>query len=172
MALSAQEEERLRKLELEHASLLPQVASLFDNAGSPGLISQLRESLSKLIDGYFQTVSEFIKGEPARKAHIERNMQQAVMDAKALAQDAVIRVDEKQMRMHEENRRAADKDRNEIADLRRGWERHEKFVQRCLGVVIFGQFMIFLAGFIVTLLTSCAALVWWFFSHVAITAAK
>ncbi len=168
MALRASDEERLRKLELDHAGLLPKVESLFDNQGSPGLLSQLRISLSQKIDEYCLTVSKFIEGEPARKSHIERNAAQSVLDAKVLAQDALDRSDEKQLRLHEENRRSAEKDRAEIADLRKSLERHEKFVQRGVGIVIFGQILIFAGGFIMTFLAFVGGFAWWFFTHVAV----
>jgi hypothetical protein len=172
-------EPRVRKLELDSATMAQQISSLFDN-GSPGILSQIRNSLSEKIDNYFQTVSKFIDGEPARKAHIENNASQAVMDAKTLAlqavadakgmaRDALSEAEKEQNRMHLENHRTAERTEAEVAKLKENLSRHEKFVQRGIGAVIVGQLVLAVGGFCVALLTFIGGLLWWVFVHVPIT---
>lgn len=168
MPAIAPEEERLRRIELDHAGLVVKVESLFDHQGSPGLLSQMRNVLADKIDGYFLTVSKFIEGEPARKEHIERNSLQSVLDAKRLAEEALVRSDEKQQRLHNENKRTAEQNEREVRDLKKEFERHEKFVQRGIGIMLFGQFVLLIAGFFTTAIGALGGLVWWFFTHVAV----
>jgi CHASE3 domain sensor protein len=172
-------EPRVRKLEVKYATIAQQVDSLFDN-GSPGILSQIRNALSDKIDSYFQTVSKFIEGEPARKAHIERNAQQAVADAKELAMQAVAdakhmaksaleETEREQNRMHQENRRTSEKAELEVSKLREDFSRHEKFVQRGVGALILGQITIVFGGFCIAVITFLGGAAWWVFTHVPIT---
>lgn len=172
-------EPRVRKLEVNYATIEQQVDSLFDN-GSPGILSQIRNALSQKIDEYGQTVSKFIEGEPARKAHIERNAQQAVTDAKTLALQAVAdakdmakkaleETEREQNRMHLENRRAADKTELEVSRLREDFSRHEKFVQRGVGALILGQIVFAIGAACIAVLTFIGGAAWWIFTHVPIT---
>lgn len=172
-------EPRVRKLEVKYATIAQQVDSLFDN-GSPGILSQIRNTLSDKIDAYFQTVSKFIEGEPARKAHIERNTQQAVADAKELALQAVAdakhmaksaldETEREQNRMHLENRRTSEKADLEVCKLREDFSRHEKFVQRGIGILIFSQIAIIVGTFCIAVLTFIGGAAWWIFTHVPIT---
>jgi hypothetical protein len=160
-------EPRLRKLELDSATMAQKIDSLFDN-GSPGILSQIRNSLSDKIDAYCQTVTKFIEGEPARKAHMEKNTAQAVMDAKTVAKEAVSEAEKEQNRMHLENRRDAEKTDLEVSKLRDDFSRHEKFVQRGVGAVILGQVVLAVGGFSVAALTFMGGLLWWVFVHVPI----
>jgi hypothetical protein len=161
-------EPRVRRLEVNYATIEQQVDSLFDN-GSPGILSQIRNALSDKIDAYFQTVSKFIEGEPARKAHIERNAHQAVMDAKEVAKQALEEAEREQGRLHQENQRKAEKTDLEIAKLREDFSRHEKFVQRGVGALILGQIAIAFGGFCIALLTFLGGALWWVFTHIPIT---
>jgi hypothetical protein len=161
-------EPRVRKLEVDSATMATKIDSLFDN-GSPGILSQIRNTLSEKIDAYCQTVSKFIDGEPARKAHIERNTAQAVADAKEVARDAVDEAERKQDRMHIENRRTAEKTDLEVSKLRDDFSRHEKFVQRGIGAVILGQVVLAVAGFFIAGLTFVGGFLWWFIVHVPVT---
>src|ERR1700679_1351336 len=128
-------EPRGRKLELDSATMAQQINSLFDN-GHPGILSQIRNSLSEKIDTYFKTVSEFINGEPARKRHIENNAAQsileaktvaleAVADAKALAKETINDKEKDQARMHLENRIQAERTEGEVQKLKENFARHE-----------------------------------------------
>lgn len=179
-------EPRVRKLEVNFATMAQQVDSLFDN-GSPGLLSQIRNALSDKIDTYFQMVSKFIEGEPARKQHIENNAHQAVADAKALALQAVAdaklmakealdEAEKEQNRMHQENRKTSEKAEFDVSRLRESFSRHEKFVQRGVGAVIVGQVAIVIGGFCIAFLTFVGGFVvflggaaWWLFTHVPVT---
>jgi CHASE3 domain sensor protein len=172
-------EPRVRKLEVKYATMAQQVDSLFDN-GSPGILSQIRNALSDKIDSYFQTVSKFIEGEPARKAHIENNAHQAVADAKALALQAVAdaklmakealeETEREQNRMHQENRKTSEKAELEVGRLREDFSRHEKFVQRGIGILIFSQITIIVGTFFIAALTFVGGAAWWIFTHVPIT---
>lgn len=179
-------EPRVRKLEVNFATMAQQVDSLFDN-GSPGLLSQIRNALSDKIDTYFQMVSKFIEGEPARKQHIENNAHQAVADAKTLALQAVAdaklmakealdETEKEQNRMHQENRKAGDKTDSEVGRVKDGQARLEKLVQRGIGALIVGQVIIVVGGFCMAVLTFIGGFMvflggaaWWLFTHVPVT---
>lgn len=179
-------EPRVRKLEVNYATMAQQVNSLFDN-GQPGLLSQIRNALSDKIDRYFETVSKFIEGEPARKQHIENNARQAVADAKELAMHAVedarlmaknalADAEKEQNRMHQENRKTGEKTESEVSRLKDGVSRLEKLVQRGIGMLIVGQVVIVGGGFCIAVLTfigGCfvflAGAAWWVFTHIPIT---
>lgn len=158
----------MRKLEVNYATIENQVDSLFDN-GSPGILSQIRNALSDKIDSYGQTVSKFIDGEPIRKAHIERNAQQAVADAKEVAKQALDEAEREQNRLHQENQRKGEKTDMEIAKLREEFSRHEKFVQRGVGALILGQITIVFGGFCMAVLAFLGGAAWWVFTHIPIT---
>jgi hypothetical protein len=160
-------EPRVRKLEVEQATMALQVASLFDNHGSPGILSEIRNTLSKKIDDYFQTVTKFIEGEPSRKNHIENNARQAVADAKVIAKVALDEAEDRQNRMHQENRRTSEKTEIEVTKLREDFSRHEKFVQRGIGSVVVGQAFIVVAGFAMTAVAFLGGAIWWVFTHVS-----
>lgn len=159
----------MRNLEVNYATIEQQVDSLFDNGGSPGILNQIRNALSEKIDTYCQTVAKFIEGEPARKAHIERNVQQAVLDAKEVARQAQEEAEREQNRLHLENQRKAEKTDQEIAKLREHLSRHEKFMQRGVGALILGQVTIVFGGFCIAVLTFLGGAVWWVFTHVPIS---
>jgi hypothetical protein len=179
-------EPRVRKLEINYARMAQQVDSLFDN-GQPGLLSQIRNALLEKIDEYFRPVSKFIDGESGRKEHIQRNAQQAVVDAKELAMQAVAEAkvmarealadaEREQNRMHLENRRAGDKTEAEVGRLKDGVSRLEKLVQRGIGMLIVGQVVIVGGGFCIAVLTFIGGFLlflggaaWWVFTHVPIT---
>jgi hypothetical protein len=155
---------RLRKLEIDYAMVAQQVDSLFDN-GSPGILSLLRNALGDKIDSYGQTVSKFIESEPSRKAHLERNVQQAVFDAKEVAKQAQADAEREQNRMHTENRKVAEKTELEVNQLRTNFLRHEKFVQRGIGMLMLGQIVIGLGGFCLAVFTFLGGAAWWIFTH-------
>jgi hypothetical protein len=172
-------EPRVRTLEVNYAAMAQQVDSLFDN-GHPGLLSQIRNALIEKIEFYFAPVSEFIKDEPRRKAHIENNAHQAVVDAKELALNAVAEAktmakealqdaEREQNRMHLENRRTSEKTESEVGHLRESFSRHEKFVQRGIGVVIFINIVVLVGGFGIAALTFIGGMAWWVFTHIPIT---
>jgi hypothetical protein len=161
-------EPRVRALEVNYATTAQQVDSLFDN-GQPGLLSRIQKTLGDKIDGYSEIVNKFIEGEPTRKAHIERNAQQAVLDAKEVARQALEETEREQNRLHQENQRKGEKTDQEIAKLREDFSRHEKFVQRGVGALILGQVTIVFGGFCIAFLTFLGGAVWWVFTHVPIT---
>lgn len=161
-------EPRVRALEVNYATMAQQVDSLFDN-GQPGLLSRIQNALSQKIDSYGEIVSEFIKGEPGRKTHIENNIKQGVIDAKAVAKMSLEEAEKEQDRLHQENQRKAEKTDREIARLREDFSRHEKFVQRGVGALLLGQVVFAIGAFFIAVITFLGGAAWWIFTHVPIT---
>lgn len=175
----------MRTLEVNVATMAQQIDSLFDN-GQPGLLSRIQNALTEKIEFYFAPVSEFIKDEPRRKAHIENNAEQAVIeakevalnavsDAKELAKEAIKETEKEQNRMHQENREGRREDRLEVQHLKEVVSRLEKLNQRGIGALIVGQVLIVVGGFCMAALTFIGGLfmfivgaAWWFFTHVPV----
>lgn len=157
---------RVRECEMGLAAQGAKINTLMDHEGNPGLISKMESRILEKIGEYANQVSDFIKGEPARRQHYDRGWQDNSESQKRIFED------EKKihLKMHEENADARKEDsaKNDarFRSLEGRAERHEKIVQRGLGVIIFINFVILVMGFVFTAVTFLAAGVWFIIEHV------
>lgn len=128
--------------------------TLTDQPGAPGMITQMKNALMERLESYASVVNTFIQGEPARRQHYDRQWQQAVLDTKHL-------IDEK----HSDNQRRQDKMETSVERIEENQKRHEKFVQRGVGVIVAFQAIIVLGGFAMTALTFIGGLIWFLMKH-------